>query len=379
MLILLHETKQKYGSTVVYPPPQSSLSSFPVAYYSTNHEEEATPTSSVSGISPVLLLLIVILAVLFFIYGILHLLFRCFIKRPSSSTIYQSNRFTDTSGSRAFQRQLQQLFRLHDSGLEQAFIDALPVFYYKDIMGTDGPFDCAVCLCEFSEQDKLRLLPTCSHAFHIDCIDTWLLSNSTCPLCRRTLLGSSNRTQIPAFNFDVPRELSNRFPGDGESGFSSSQRTITIDESIGEKRVFSVRLGKFRSFHEGVASGERRGETSSRNLDARRCYSMGTFQYVVDDSALLVALSESGSGCGEGDGDSNVKFVKARGHPANFSVHGDVEGKKISDRAKGESFSVSKIWLWSKKSRYPSSSNSRMDLSPSLNVSVPINGETRAA
>ncbi|KAJ0892586.1 putative transcription factor C2H2 family [Helianthus annuus] len=72
----------------------------------------------------------------------------------------------------ALQGQLQQLFHLHDSGVDQSFIDTLPVFSYKSITG----------------EDKLRLLPKCSHAFHMDCIDTWLLSHSTCPLCRGSLL-----------------------------------------------------------------------------------------------------------------------------------------------------------------------------------------------
>ncbi|KAL0342809.1 UNVERIFIED_CONTAM: RING-H2 finger protein ATL46 [Sesamum calycinum] len=84
-------------------------------------------------ISPVILLVIVILAIGFFILGLLQLLIRCLFKRPSFSSISQSNRLTDASGSHTFQRQLQQLFRLHDSGLDQALIDALPVFYYKDI------------------------------------------------------------------------------------------------------------------------------------------------------------------------------------------------------------------------------------------------------
>ncbi|KAL0459414.1 UNVERIFIED_CONTAM: RING-H2 finger protein ATL1 [Sesamum latifolium] len=35
----------------------------------------------------------------------------------------------------------------------------------------------------------LRVLPKCSHAFHLDCIDVWLLSNSNCPLCRSTISG----------------------------------------------------------------------------------------------------------------------------------------------------------------------------------------------
>ena len=369
MFKIPYETKQKDGN-LVYPPPQSSLSA---PYFSTNYETEATPTSSFSRISPVLLLLIVILAVIFFIYGLLHLLVRFCMKVPSSSAVFQSNRYPETSGSHTFQRQLQQLFRLHDSGLDQAFIDALPVFHYKDIMGLKDPSDCAVCLCEFSDHDKLRLLPKCSHAFHTECIDVWLLSNSTCPLCRGTLMGSSNPMENPVFNFAVSRELSNRFPSDGENRSSSTQKPINIEEAVGEKRVFSVRIGKFRSLNDGVGSGEREGETSSCNLDARRCYSMGTFQYVVDDSNLQVALSDS-SGCG-GDGGSNVNHVNERGYLTNFADNGDVEGKKISGHTKGESFSVSKIWLWSKKSRFPSSSNNRMDLLPSLNASVSINND----
>jgi hypothetical protein len=48
-----------------------------------------------------------------------------------------------------------ELFHLHDSGsgLDQAFINTLPVFAYREIVvgsGGDGakePFECAVCLC----------------------------------------------------------------------------------------------------------------------------------------------------------------------------------------------------------------------------------------
>ena len=84
---------------------------------------------------------------------------------------------------------------------------------------------------------------------------------------------------------------------------------------------------------------------------------------MVDDSNLQMALSD---GSGVGDGGSNVKHVNERGYLAKFSDNGNVKGKKISGHTKGESFSVSKICLWSKKSRFPSSSNNRMDLLPSL-------------
>ncbi|BAT86292.1 hypothetical protein LR48_Vigan03g283200 [Vigna angularis] len=44
--------------------------------------------------------------------------------------------------------------------------------------------ECAVCLSEFADGDKVRTLPNCKHGFHTHCIDAWFASHSTCPLCR---------------------------------------------------------------------------------------------------------------------------------------------------------------------------------------------------
>ncbi|TXG50310.1 hypothetical protein EZV62_022834 [Acer yangbiense] len=368
MARILYEMKQN-DVFFIHPPPLSPPSSLS----NVNHENESTQTSSIGRTSPLLLLLLISVAVVVFIAGLLHLLVRYFIKRPSSSLLpvhdhhQQPQRNPETSRSHSLQRQLQQLFRQHDSGLDQALIDALPVFYYKDVMGLKEPFDCAVCLCEFADQDKLRLLPTCSHAFHISCIDTWLLSNSTCPLCRGILSSSNLSMKIPVSSFDVLRDISNGFAIEGaENGFSCHQKVeITEEESVAPKRVLSVRLGKFKSLNGGgdnnSSNNNNNREISSCNLDARRCYSMGTFQYVVGDSDLQVALSHA-RGCRDGVS-SDSKLIKE-----NSSVEEEekeeAEEKKICGRSRGESFSVSKIWLWSKKNRLPTTSlDSHMALS----------------
>ncbi|XP_048849977.1 RING finger protein 215 [Brienomyrus brachyistius] len=49
--------------------------------------------------------------------------------------------------------------------------------------------DCAVCLEQFHNNQCLRVLP-CLHEFHRDCVDTWLLLQHTCPLCKRSILGN---------------------------------------------------------------------------------------------------------------------------------------------------------------------------------------------
>ncbi|XP_047968817.1 RING-H2 finger protein ATL47-like [Salvia hispanica] len=289
-------------------------------------------------ISPIILLVIVILAIGFFLLGLLQLVIRCVMKSPSFSSISQSSRFPDaaSAASHTFQRQLHQLFRLHDSGLDQSLIDALPLFYYKDIIGLKEPFDCAVCLSEFSFLDKLKVLPNCSHAFHIHCIETWLLSNSTCPLCR-SLIGFGNSADSPLFSTcDLDHQWSSLSCPDGPSG-SSPANSRPETSNAGAARTLSVRLGKFRSTNEGVGSEiQMQNEVSSSNIDARRCYSMGAFQYVVGDTNLQVALPRC-SGV--------ATRTKAR------LGSEEADEKKIGVRSRGDSFSVSKIWLWSKKGK----------------------------
>ncbi|KAG4921292.1 hypothetical protein AAZX31_18G125300 [Glycine max] len=335
----------------------SSSSSASLPYSSGYKKQLASPpplaSSSGTRISPALVFIFVILAIVFFISGLLHFLVRFLIRHrsSSSSSISQSNRYPDdmSESDDPYQRQLQQLFHLHDSGLDQALIDALPVFLYKDIIGLKEPFDCAVCLCQFSEQDMLRLLPLCNHAFHIDCIDTWLLSNSTCPLCRGSLYDPGFAFENPVYDLEGVREedgVSGSVPGEGVCDNKHAE-----NHTISGKRVFSVRLGKFRSSNivEGVETGGG-GESSTSNLDVRRCYSMGSFQYVVADSDLQVALCPN-RGDGGGVSDSSMRQLKGRLTNYGNSSTDDVEGKKINITRKGESFSVSKIWQWSKKDK----------------------------
>uniref|UniRef100_A0ACD6AJY2 Uncharacterized protein n=1 Tax=Avena sativa TaxID=4498 RepID=A0ACD6AJY2_AVESA len=86
--------------------------------------------------------------------------------------------------------------------------------------GDDAALECAVCLSEFEDEEKLRLLPECSHAFHPDCIGEWLAAHVTCPVCRRSLVppeekpadtaaeanGSQAEEQRPEVAIDVNRE-----------------------------------------------------------------------------------------------------------------------------------------------------------------------------
>ncbi|KAF3965096.1 hypothetical protein ACB098_06G120500 [Castanea mollissima] len=74
------------------------------------------------------------------------------------------------------------------TGLDPLVIQSLPIFVFKQRDAEDGAastvIECAVCLSMLEKEEIARLLPNCKHIFHAECIDKWLSSHSTCPICR---------------------------------------------------------------------------------------------------------------------------------------------------------------------------------------------------
>ncbi|KAJ6839372.1 RING-H2 finger protein ATL3-like [Iris pallida] len=87
-------------------------------------------------------------------------------------------------------------------GLDAAILSSLPVAAFKAADSKEGGLECSVCLSELADGEMVRLLPRCSHGFHVGCIDTWLRSHSTCPLCRAAVgppdAGPDSETPPPA-------------------------------------------------------------------------------------------------------------------------------------------------------------------------------------
>ncbi|XP_024315500.1 E3 ubiquitin-protein ligase ATL41 [Brachypodium distachyon] len=86
-----------------------------------------------------------------------------------------------------------------DLGLSMDDITALPTFTYRSRApmtpsrcGGGGKskgreaaaVECVVCLQELADGDVVRVLPACKHFFHGGCIDVWLRTRSSCPVCR---------------------------------------------------------------------------------------------------------------------------------------------------------------------------------------------------
>ncbi|KAL9659412.1 hypothetical protein QQ045_024218 [Rhodiola kirilowii] len=114
-------------------------------------------------------------------------------------------------------------------GLEPAILNSFPTFTYSEVKSHKigkGALECAVCLNEFADEETLRLLQKCDHVFHQDCIDAWLASHSTCPVCRANL----DQASEAAGNVEAAHEPSAVEPSVEEpvSEINELQRSVSV-------------------------------------------------------------------------------------------------------------------------------------------------------
>lgn len=323
-------------------------------------------------ISPSIVFVVAVLAIVFFVCGLLHLLARHLLRLRRRRRAARE----DEESVTAFQGQLQQLFHLHDAGVDQAFIDALPVFSYHSVIGAGkDPFDCAVCLCEFEAEDQLRLLPKCSHAFHLECIDTWLLSHSTCPICRRSLLAPGELSPTCSPVVMVLESESSRDMAESAAHAAADGEPSGMAVRVpGTEEVVEVKLGKFMcveaNANAAAAVAEDGAGTSSdanAGLGQRRCHSMGSYEYVVEEHASLRvaikpppkkkppafskarrsggAMSECEFGASKRRGESSLRLPRFHATPAARKQQSPSDGDMAAAKLAKDSFSVSKTWM----------------------------------
>ncbi|KAH7307486.1 hypothetical protein KP509_22G061800 [Ceratopteris richardii] len=123
--------------------------------------------------------------------------------------------------------------RENQGSLSRSAIACLPTFTFTGSAithtGTSGTHgegslsECAVCLNQFVYGQQGRLLPDCHHRFHIDCIDIWLSSQRTCPLCRTEVLSN---TPISA-----PTRIALLLPADEHGGEEGAQAITGQDRT----------------------------------------------------------------------------------------------------------------------------------------------------
>ncbi|XP_024031612.1 RING-H2 finger protein ATL7-like [Morus notabilis] len=122
---------------------------------------------------------------------------------------------------------------IESSGLNKELREMLPIIVYKESFSVRDT-QCSVCLGDYEADDRLQQIPACGHTFHIDCIDHWLATHTTCPLCRLSLL-SYAKSPAESSNIQVGNTLG---PSVAENdGESSLQQSPEPCEQVAELRT----------------------------------------------------------------------------------------------------------------------------------------------
>jgi E3 ubiquitin-protein ligase ATL41 len=155
-------------------------------------QDQQQQQQSYSFSGRVLLTAVVILAIMTVVFVLVRLLLHHLFARGGGGGFLATGlrRSFGSFGGRSSSRR----------GLDASALAALPVTEYRRRAAEVVDFgsnsssststaaaaaaECAVCLSELDDGEKVRALPSCAHVFHVECVDAWLRSRTTCPVCR---------------------------------------------------------------------------------------------------------------------------------------------------------------------------------------------------
>ncbi|CAL5057573.1 unnamed protein product [Urochloa decumbens] len=174
-------------------------------------------------------------------------------------------------------------------GLDEAAIRSIALARYRAGGGAPGASDdCTVCLAEFRDGELVRLLPRCAHAFHVQCIDTWLRAHVTCPLCRANVI-------------DTASDAAAEQPDPTPPGAGAEQEDQDAGEdNIGAPEHEQQRVDVDQLDQPDISSDQPRQRPCPRLRTFRRVASMDSPPPVA--SAEEAALPEHGQAGGEKQG-----------------------------------------------------------------------------
>ncbi|GMJ11034.1 Arabidopsis Toxicos en Levadura 53 [Hibiscus trionum] len=141
-----------------------------------------------SNFSPLMIAIVGVLACAFLLVSYYTILYKYCGKNANSTRRRENRRSSGDVLEDNHDMSTHEPWHATTPGLDEALINSITVCKYRKGDGLVEGTDCSVCLSEFQEDESLRLLPKCSHAFHVHCIDAWLSSHSNCPLCRANIV-----------------------------------------------------------------------------------------------------------------------------------------------------------------------------------------------
>ena len=167
---------------------------------------------------------------------------------------------------------------------------------------------CCICLDDYVLGDKLRILP-CDHAYHMKCIDPWLLKNKrVCPQCRKKVFASGEvpPTDSESETEDERRPLLNRpnraapggtFTVQRENPFRRADRAVRRLQQRRRRRRLSEEESEASSSTEDEgADGEAEGQVGPGVLGNQLLAEVHIEQPTVQVSQSAVASPRAQAG-----------------------------------------------------------------------------------
>ncbi|TFK50539.1 hypothetical protein OE88DRAFT_1631483, partial [Heliocybe sulcata] len=76
-------------------------------------------------------------------------------------------------------------------------IASMPTGFYKDWADAESETRCPICLDDYKSLDPVLKMHDCRHWLHKECLETWLRSATTCPVCRQRVRPQRDRAPSP--------------------------------------------------------------------------------------------------------------------------------------------------------------------------------------
>ena len=113
---------------------------------------------------------------------------------------------------------------------------------------------CCICLDKLNNNIKTL---SCNHKFHINCLNQWILSNPTCPICRTSTSYNPNQIRVRNLTMTDPRIITHFSHDDLFRDVALSEPRIiqyydSLLDSRGGREVYIIYNGEYDDFEHAL-------------------------------------------------------------------------------------------------------------------------------